>query len=155
MEKEILIQIQVQHEFQLAGITPQSFWRMSPWKPSLLGLCHSPPLFPPLLWLTCCEGEELEQKNRSSSSRERVRNNELNSKACIDIPSCDHAKVTGREANSEEQLDFPATSEGLRGLSPPKPHRKFLYMLLARGSKNILFCSALSRRKGRNSWGVS
>lgn len=73
----------------------------------------------PLTYLL--EGEELEQKNRSSSSRERVRNNELNSKACIDIPSCDHAKVTGREANSEEQLDFPATSEGLRGLSPPKP----------------------------------
>ena len=70
-----------------------------------------------LLWLTCYEGEELEQ-NRLNPSPERASKNELHYKAPIHITSYACVRVPGRQANPEEQCDFPATSKGERDRSP-------------------------------------
>lgn len=64
-----------------------------------------------LLWLTCYEREEVKQ-NRLNPSPERASKNELHYEVHINITLYACVRVTGRQANPEDQCDFPATSEG-------------------------------------------
>ena len=72
---------------------------------TLKSLSHSP-LLSPLLWFTCYEKEELEQKNRLSSSTDRAKNNDLDYKHFITITSYDHVRATVDEPTLRNSLIF-------------------------------------------------